>query len=629
MPPAPRAAPALATSPICLAVPVSPASERQVVQARPDGVQGGVVHANGGLGAEEEADTIVRADAFERLSDAAKAKYLSGRPGSAEHLQRDRSTSPPSRPPAGGISPSPQRKNWLSQQVQGYGMTLQDHGASPEAVAYSEEEHLRNKPRVLSAPPRIHQTVPLHCDEPASPQAVRSLLEKTLALELEICKPVSNELSAGLRVESVHNGAAARAPLAHQLKVGDVILLVQDYRVDGIPPKLLADAISSFAAPSVLISSSHSELRLVIQRPSGVNQHGGRNWEQYKITILPGADKREYPGGAANPTHTQPNLQTPSMSGPTGRSYQPADWSDALDFANKAHDWNTEARAEEFMRRQQARKQLEVQVEESLKEALAQLHDIEKKDAIEHKEWAREPQGASDPRGQDASARAQRLLEEEQALDYERLRAENVRLQQERAELELLRVENLALKEGTSLEVQKHLHAERVEKERLMAENQMLRDLLPKVMSSPSDRQSAAVGSQPTALQPLRNQNRSLRVMLDSARIPVMERQNPDGTRVLMSPGLMAAVEPHLPALQAVPPLQGDSPPLKPHLAPAEPGSRGSVAPSIGSPGLAPASAVSPTGVPLRHAGESARPPSLPTPPQVSAIDSGKVRIKR
>ena len=87
---------------------------------------------------------------------------------------------------------------------------------------------------------------------------------------------------------------------------------------------------------------------------------------------------------------------------------------------------------EEFMRRQKARKQLEVQVEESLKEALAQLHDIEKKDAIEHKEWAREPQGASDPRGQDASARAQRLLEEEQALDYERLRAENVRLQQER-----------------------------------------------------------------------------------------------------------------------------------------------------------------------------------------------------
>ena len=547
--------------------------------------------AGPGGGAEEE-ESIIRADAFERLSDTAKAKYLAGRPGAAERLrslspprQRDRSASPPS--PAGGSSLSTQpTRNWLSQQVQGYGMALQDHGASPEAVAYSEEEEhqgfLRNEPRVLSAPSRskspnqyVPATVPLSCyDEPASLEAVRSLLEKTLALELEICKPVSNDLSAGLRVLSVHNGvAAARAPPAHELKIGDVILLVQGYRVDGIPLKLLADAISSFAAPSMVISSSHSELRLVIQRPSGVNQHGGRNWDQYQITILPAADKREYSGGAANPAPPHENLQM--HSGPTQRSYQPTNWSDALDFANKAHDRTNEARSEEFMRRQQARKQLEVQVEESLKEALAQLHDIEKKDALEHKEWTREPQGANDPRGQDAAARAQRLLDEEQALDYERLRVENARLQQERAELERLRVENLALKEGTSIEVQKRLHAERVEKERLMAENQMLRDLLPKVMSSPSDlRSAAALGSQPTALQPLRNQNHSLRVMLDSARIPIVEKENPDGTRVLMSPGLMAAIEPQFASVPSV-----ASPPLKPRLESAESASIGSVTP--------------------------------------------------
>ena len=43
----------------------------------------------------------------------------------------------------------------------------------------------------------------------------------------------------------------------------------------------------------------------------------------------------------------------------------------------------------------------------------------------------------------DAASRALRLLDAEQVLDYERLRAENARLQQESAELERLRLENL------------------------------------------------------------------------------------------------------------------------------------------------------------------------------------------
>jgi hypothetical protein len=42
---------------------------------------------------------------------------------------------------------------------------------------------------------------------------------------------------------------------------------------------------------------------------------------------------------------------------------------------------------------------LSTKVEESLKEALAQLHDIEKRDMLEHKEWKRE-QGTNDPRAQ-------------------------------------------------------------------------------------------------------------------------------------------------------------------------------------------------------------------------------------
>jgi len=42
---------------------------------------------------------------------------------------------------------------------------------------------------------------------------------------------------------------------------------------------------------------------------------------------------------------------------------------------------------------------LSTKVEESLKEALAQLHDIEKRDTLEHLEWKRE-QGTNDPRAQ-------------------------------------------------------------------------------------------------------------------------------------------------------------------------------------------------------------------------------------
>lgn len=258
----------------------------------------------------EEEESIISVRAFERLSDAAKAKYMAARPGSAERLQSmspprhgEISASPRSRAPAIESPPFEPRKNWLSQQVQGYSTTLQDNGASPTAVAYDTDEHLRRKePRVLSAPSRTKSpTVQpddaprtfllVSNDAPASPEAVRSALEQALALELETCKPVSNELFAGLRVQNVKNGAAARAHAVHQLKVGDVILSVQDYRVDGISPKLLADAISSFATPSVLtVNSSLSALRLVLQRPCGINQQGGRKWEHREVTIPPVAD---------------------------------------------------------------------------------------------------------------------------------------------------------------------------------------------------------------------------------------------------------------------------------------------------------------------------------------------------
>ena len=271
-------------------------------------------------------ESIISVSAFERLSDAAKAKYIASRPVSSQSLQSmsppphgEISASPRSRAPASESPPFELRKNWRSQQVQGYGTTLQDNGVTT-TVAYDTDEHLRRKePRVLSAAsrtksPTVHPsyvpcTVPLVSnDAPASPEAVRSALEQALALELETCKPVSNELLEGLRVQNVKNGAAARAPAAHQLKVGDVILSVQDYRVDGISQKLLADAISSFVTPSVLtVISSHSALRLVLQRPSGVNQHGGRIWEHREVTILPAADTREF-APQANSPYISPSL---------------------------------------------------------------------------------------------------------------------------------------------------------------------------------------------------------------------------------------------------------------------------------------------------------------------------------
>ena len=112
-------------------------------------------------------ESIISVSAFERLSDAAKAKYMAARPGSAERLQSmsppphgEISASPRSRAPAIESPPFEPRKNWLSQQVQGYSTTLQDNGASPTAVAYDTDEHLRRKePRVLSAPSRTKSPV--------------------------------------------------------------------------------------------------------------------------------------------------------------------------------------------------------------------------------------------------------------------------------------------------------------------------------------------------------------------------------------------------------------------------------------------------------------------------------------
>ena len=150
-------------------------------------------------------ESIISVSAFERLSDAAKAKYIASRPVSSQSLQSmsppphgEISASPRSRAPASESPPFELRKNWLSQQVQGYGTTLQDNGVTT-TVAYDTDEHLRRKePRVLSAAsrtksPTVHPsyvpcTVPLVSnDAPASPEAVRSALEQALALELETC----------------------------------------------------------------------------------------------------------------------------------------------------------------------------------------------------------------------------------------------------------------------------------------------------------------------------------------------------------------------------------------------------------------------------------------------------------
>jgi hypothetical protein len=63
--------------------------------------------------------------------------------------------------------------------------------------------------------------------------------------------------------------------------------------------------------------------------------------------------------------------------------------------------------------------------------------------------------------------------DEEDKVDYERMLAENERLRRESFQLEQLRLENEELKHGVmSLEVKKMVHAERVEKERLLAEVQ-------------------------------------------------------------------------------------------------------------------------------------------------------------
>ena len=103
-------------------------------------------------------------------------------------------------------------------------------------------------------------------------------------------------------------------------------------------------------------------------------------------------------------------------------------------------------------------------VDKTLAEALSQLHAIEKRDLLEHQEWFGK-QDSKDQIGQNAAARAKKLLEEEESIDLEQLRIENQRLKSDRAVLERLRLENLALKEGMRKDIVRQIHADRKQKE--------------------------------------------------------------------------------------------------------------------------------------------------------------------
>ena len=239
-----------------------------------------------------------------------------------------------------------------------------------------------------------------------------------------------------------------------------------------------------------------------------------------------------YPRGSRELAWTQPvdalaHERTMDMSAHLRGGHPSLAWSGVLDFGGVAPSGShlspakedkaaIERKNLEIQQRQKARQALEKQINEHLSEALAQLHEIEKKDLIEYKEWV-ETQAPADQRAQNAAARAQRLLDEETLADYERVRAENNRLRQETAELNRLRDENLELRHSMPpLEVKKMLNAERVEKERLSAENSMLRGLMPNIMT-PVDARSAALNHlEAKELVLLREENQQLRTSITS-----------------------------------------------------------------------------------------------------------------
>jgi hypothetical protein len=450
------------------------------------------------IAADTDEEAVIHPEAFDRLSPAAKAKYLgsswSSRTSSDERIQpfwggADARTGAPRASPRQSPRNSPgfeHKANWLTQQVKHYGTSVQDFGAVPEAVAYSNEHPMpKSEPTVLrqtaATSPRI---LPVLYQDGPNKEAVRTLMAMTLGLRLEHCRPASKEVSAGLRVDYVTpDSVSAAVPPSDQIKVGDVIIFIQDYSVETIPEKTAAEAVRLFGKRSDgSISVLSALLRLRLLRPDpGFNELGGINWTEHEVTLVRPAHMRNYKHRAAEISdvdyrpstiefhkhyvphvhHAQPlRTQVP-------QTYHAADWSDALDFATKAarHFEDTEMakqRASEMELRQEARKELEAQVDQHLKEALEQLHNIDKKDLLEHKEFV--GKHAQDEGAPDAALRAQRLLDQETYLDYERLRAENERLQLERDALDRLRRENQELKEGINFENKKILNAERVDK---------------------------------------------------------------------------------------------------------------------------------------------------------------------
>jgi hypothetical protein len=288
-----------------------------------------------------------------------------------------------------------------------------------------------------------------------SDDKVRNLLARALDVELVHCKPSLQHFTVGLRVEYVapKSICAAVSP-SNQIKVGDIIVLFQDFPLENLSPWMLEDAIALWMKPLVTLP-----LRLRLLRPDpGLNMHGGIDWTEREIML-------DFRARDAVPQRTLGSPFRPSVM-----SQQKADMSVTLGLDFKVSILDSQGRQELQCMQNPANEEEDLTEEEisivdkTLAEALAQLHAIEKRDLLEHQEWFGK-QDSKDQIGQNAAARAKKLLEEEESIDLEQLRIENQRLKSDRAVLERLRLENLALKEGMRKDIVRQIHADRKQKE--------------------------------------------------------------------------------------------------------------------------------------------------------------------
>lgn len=130
-----------------------------------------------------------------------------------------------------------------------------------------------------------------------------------MGLELEHCQACSKAVSTGLRVlDVVPDRVAARS---QQIRIGDVIIYIQDQSVERIPVPDLAEALSQFSKGLEGAIPLTLPLRVGLLRVEpGENVHGGKTWTEFHVKLL--NRHRDVGGVVTTLLSSSPNFARPA-----------------------------------------------------------------------------------------------------------------------------------------------------------------------------------------------------------------------------------------------------------------------------------------------------------------------------